>query len=389
MKAKHIFLKNFVSKFPEMGTTIFSVMSALAQEHRAINLAQGFPEFDCPDNLKDALVEAVREGANQYAPMPGLAALREAISEKVKFAQNLSFDPVSEITVTAGATQALYTAIATLVHPGDEVLVFEPAYDSYIPAIKAFGGVPVCVPLPFPDYHFDWDLVRKKITDRTKLMIVNSPNNPCGSALSESDLLELSVLADQFSFYILSDEVYEHIVFDGLKHLSVASHPLLRHRSFVVSSFGKTFHNTGWKIGYVLAPANLMAEFRKIHQYLVFSVHHPSQVALSKILGHVDLYFSLAQFYQRKRDLFLDGIKGSSWQALACHGSYFQLLRIPDSINGSDTAIARSMTMDRKLASIPVSSFYHDKTDHRVLRFCFAKSDETLMKAAEILSSFP
>lgn len=369
-----------------MGTTIFSVMSALAAEHGALNLAQGFPEFDCSPEIKQLVFEAMMNGANQYAPMPGLPALREAISQKVKICQNATFDPVNEITITAGATQAIYTAIATLVHPGDEVIIFEPAYDCYLPAIQAFGGVPIAIPLSFPDYHYDWDLVRKQLSKNTRLLIINTPNNPCGKVLSAKDLSQLSVLAEEFPFFVLSDEVYEHLVFDGSTHRSICNSPILKERSFIISSFGKSFHNTGWKIGYVLGPEILMKEFRKVHQYLVFSVHHPSQVAFSEVLSNPNSYVTLPDFYQSKRQVFLQGLLGSSWVPLHAEGTYFQLLKIPDSIEGSDELVAIRMTQQYKLASIPVSSFYLDKTDHRVLRFCFAKNDETLRAAAAILT---
>lgn len=369
-----------------MGTTIFSVMSALASEHQAINLAQGFPEFDCSDDLKQLVFQAMRDGANQYAPMPGLLELREVISNKTIRQHGTFYRPDSEITITSGATQAIYASIAALVNHGDEVVYFEPAYDCYVPAIKAFGGIPVPIKLRFPDYEYEWDVIRKHLSNKTKLLIVNSPSNPCGKIITPSDLVQLVSLSEKFPFFILSDEVYEHIVFDGKPHLSIASNPALRDRAFVVSSFGKSYHNTGWKIGYVMAPDFMMKEFRKIHQYMVFSVHHPSQLAYSKILQQEDTYLSLSAFYQLKRDYFLDGLKSSLWAPLKTEGTYFQLLKIPDFINGSDEFVARWLTQTYKLASIPVSAFYHDKTDDRVLRFCFAKNNDTLSKAAEILS---
>jgi methionine aminotransferase len=382
-------LKHLRSKFPQMGTTIFSVMSALAAEHNALNLAQGFPEFDCSMDLKELVYQAMLNGANQYAPMPGLMALRQVISDKVRLCQEVEYNPHTEITVTAGATQAIFTAIACLVNPGDEVLFFEPAYDCYVPAIEAFGGVPVPIALRFPEYEYDWELVKKHLSDKTRLLILNSPNNPCGKVLTQSDISQISILADSFPFFILSDEVYEHLVFDGRQHLSVCKSSELKSRSFIVSSFGKSYHNTGWKIGYVLGPELMMNEFRKIHQYLVFSVHHPSQVALAEFLKNADSYLSLPSFYQKKRDLFLRGIDNTGWKPLKTEGTYFQLLKIPDGLKGPDESVARELTIRYKLASIPVSAFYSDKTDHRVLRFCFAKNDDTLLKATEILSSIP
>jgi methionine aminotransferase len=373
------------SKFPEMGLTIFSAMSALASEHGAINLAQGFPEFDCSNQIKKLVNEAMNSGANQYAPMPGLKALRNAIADKVKFCYDVDYCPETEITVTAGATQGIFTSIAALVNTGDEVIYFEPAYDCYSPAIRLFGGIPVPVSMDFPDYTYNWEAVRNSITLKTRLIIINSPNNPCGKTISQSDINQLAQIVKEFSLYVISDEVYEHIVFDGLKHLSIGTHPELKSKTITVSSFGKTYHNTGWKLGYVLGPAEIITEFRKVHQYLVFSVHHPSQKAFAELLSYRDFYVSLSPFYEQKRNFFLSAIAGSSWKALKTEGTYFQLLIIPEEIQGTDVEIANWMTTKFKLASIPVSAFYSDATDNRVLRFCFAKNEETLIKAAEIL----
>jgi len=373
------------SKLPDVGLTIFSVMSQLAAEHRAINLSQGFPDFDVSPALIDRVVHYMRQGCNQYAPMTGVPALREAIAAKTAALYDAVYDPESEVTVTSGATEALYAAITAVVRSGDEVIIVEPAYDAYAPAVRLNGGRAVFVPMTFPDYRMDWGWVRKAVSAHTRLLILNSPHNPTGSVLTREDIVQLKALVAGSNILILSDEVYEHILFDGRRHASMACDPELRQRSFVVSSFGKTYHATGWKIGYCLAPAPMSAELRKVHQYLTFASNTPIQMALADYLGSHTDHLELSDFYQKKRDLFVSLIRSSRFRPLACEGTYFQMLDYSAISDEPDTVFARHMTIAHGVAAIPPSVFYHQLDDHRVLRFCFAKNDATLKEAAEKL----
>ncbi len=373
------------SKLPDVGVTIFTVMSQLAAEHGAINLSQGFPDFDVNPTLIDRVVHYMRQGCNQYAPMAGVLALREAIAAKTADLYDAVYDPESEITVTSGATEALYAAIAAVVRPGDEVIIIEPSYDAYEPAVRLNGGQAVFVPMTFPDYGVDWERVRKAVSARTRLLVLNSPHNPTGSVLTAEDITALKAIAGQGDFLILSDEVYEHIVFDGRKHASMVCDPDLRRRSFVVSSFGKTYHATGWKIGYCLAPAALTTELRKIHQYLTFASNTPVQMALADHLRQSDDHLTLAAFYQRKRDHFRTLLAQTRFKPLACRGTYFQMADYRAINDEADTAFVRRLTTEYGVAAIPPSVFYHDRRDDRVLRFCFAKHDQTLEEAVEKL----
>lgn len=374
------------SKLPNVGTTIFTRMSALAEEHRALNLAQGFPEFDCSPELQKLVDKYIRAGKNQYAPMPGALPLREAIAQKTLAATGREYHPASEITITSGATEALYVAISTIVHPGDEVIVFEPAYDSYVPAIELSGGVPVFVTLD-PQYEsIDWESVKARITEKTRAIIINTPHNPTGNVWKAEDLQQLALLAGQHDLLVVSDEVYEYIVFDGRSHISAASIPALAERTFLCGSFGKTFHTTGWKLGYCLAPAELTAEFRKIHQFLVFSVATPFQFAVAEFLSEPEHYLGLSAFYQHKRDLFFDAIRNIGFVMKPSEGSFFQNVSYAHLSDENDLALAERLTRDAGVASIPVSAFYAGETDYKTLRFCFAKHDETLLKAAELLN---
>ncbi|MCP4162148.1 MAG: aminotransferase class I/II-fold pyridoxal phosphate-dependent enzyme [Deltaproteobacteria bacterium] len=373
------------SKLPNIGTTIFSIMSQMAAEYYAINLSQGFPDFDVNGELIERVNHYMKEGFNQYAPMPGVPVLREKISQKISELYGKKYDPDSEITVTSGATEALYAAISTVVNPGDEVIVFEPAYDSYLPAIELNGGITKFIQLKFPEYSVDWDLVRDTITDKTRLIIINSPHNPTGTILTIDDLKELSDVVKDREIFILSDEVYEHIVFDGQKHESISSFEELAKRSFVVSSFGKTYHATGWKIGYCVAPRPLMAEFQKIRQFVTFTTNTPMQYAIADILDKRDLYLNLSGFYQQKRDLFLKLIEKSRFKAVKCLGTYFQMLDYSSISDEKDMAFAELLTKKHGVAAIPPSVFYDGRDDNKVLRFCFAKKDDTLEEAADIL----
>ena len=376
---------HIASRFPEMGTTIFTVMSRLAAECGAVNLSQGFPDFQAEPALFDAMHRYMLAGRNQYAPMAGLPELRQAIVDKVADLYGPRFDVESEVTVTAGATQAIFTAIAAFVRPGDEVIVFEPVYDSYVPAIETVGGTAVFAQLRFPDYAPDWVQVAGLISPRTRMIIVNSPHNPTGSLLSAVDLEKLAKLVRGTDIVILSDEVYEHIVFDGVRHASLCGHGELAARSLVVSSFGKTYHITGWKIGYVVGPAALMAEFRKVHQFNVFTVHAPSQLAIADYMRLPERHQGLAGFYQEKRDRFRRLMAATPFELLPCRGTYFQLARYAGFSELSDTAFAEWLTREVGVAVIPVSVFYANGQDDRVVRFCFAKREETLQAATERL----
>lgn len=373
------------SKLPNMGTTIFTVMSSLAREHSAINLSQGFPDFDCSPKLIELANKYISSGFNQYAPMPGTIQLRERVAELMNTSYGVNYHPETEITITAGATQAIYTALAAFVGAGDEVIVFEPAYDCYVPAIEVNGGKAVYSQLKAPDFKIDWNDVRAKLTPRTKAIMINSPHNPSGTTISESDLKELEWLVEGTNILVISDEVYEHMVFDGDSHQSVAKQKSLAAQSIIVSSFGKTVHTTGWKIGYVAAPKEIMTEFRKVHQFLVFVVNHPLQLALADFLKEKSNYAELKHFYQAKRDLFLKLTASSRLNPLKTSGTYFQLMSYTKISSESDTELAIRLTKEKKLATIPLSVFYNQKTDNQLLRFCFAKKDETLEKAAEII----
>ncbi|MDB5903308.1 MAG: putative aminotransferase [Betaproteobacteria bacterium] len=373
------------SKLPRVGTTIFTTMSRLAAEHDAINLSQGFPDFDCAPALRALFTKYLNAGLNQYPPMAGVPVLRDAIAEKVEALYGAAYDPEHEITVVPGATYGIFTAVSAMVHPGDEVILFEPAYDSYAPAVEVHGGTPVYVQLTYPDYAIPWEAVRQAITPRTRMIIVNTPNNPTASVFSAEDLRMLESLLKGTDIVLVSDEVYEHIVFDGHAHQSAARYPGLAERSFIVSSFGKTYHVTGWKTGYVLAPRELMNEFRKVHQFNVFVANGPIQYAFAEYMKDRDAYLGLAAFYQRKRDFFLQGLEGSRFKPLPSRGTFFQNLCYDAISDERDTDLAVRLTREHGIASIPVSVFYREPPQHKVLRFCFAKSEATLARGAEIL----
>ena len=373
------------SKLQKTGTSIFAIMSKLAVEHKAINLSQGFPDFPISGKLIGYVNKYMKMGYNQYAPMPGVQVLREMISKKTEKTYNIYYDPEKEINITAGATQAIFTIISTFVRDEDEVIVFEPAYDSYVPSVKLQGGLVKYATLKSPDYHIDWNQVPRLISSRTRMIIINTPHNPTGSVLKPEDLGKLENLLRNTDIIVLSDEVYEHLIYDGLRHESVCRYPDLASRSFVVGSFGKTFHATGWKLGYVLAPENLMAEFRKVHQFNVFACNTPIQHAMAEFLQNKSNYENLSRFYQQKRDYFLKLIESSRFNPIPSHGTYFQLLDYSRITDEKETNFAVRLVKEYQIASIPVSVFYHRMTDRKVLRFCFAKTDETLEKAAKIL----
>lgn len=373
------------SKLPRIGTTIFTTMSALSAEHNAINLSQGFPDFEIDPALVDLASAKMRAGFNQYAPMQGLMALREAIALKVQNTYGASYNPETEITVTAGATQAIYTAITALVQEGDEVILFTPAYDCYAPAIQLAGGEPLYVQLKYPDYSIDWDEVKKLVSRRTRMIIINTPHNPTGKVLSANDLKTLDRITAGNDILVLSDEVYEHIIFDNEKHQSVCSYKNLRERSFAIYSFGKSFHCTGWKIGYCLAPENLMKEFRKVHQFNVFAVNHSMQAALADYISEPMIYQAVSAFYQEKRDYFTKLLSGSRFEITPTKGSYFQLLSYKNISEEKDTDFCIRLTKEFGVSAIPISVFYHNPVHEQVVRMCFAKRSETLEKAAEIL----
>lgn len=374
------------SKLPEVGTTIFTVMSALANKHNAINLSQGFPNFPSSQRLNDLVYQYMQKGFNQYAPMPGVPLLRERIAEKVYQQYGTSIKADTEVTITAGATQAIFTAIAAFIRPGDEVIILEPAYDSYRPAIEVNGGKAVPYRLKAPDYKVDWLLLHKLVTPATRMIIINTPHNPSGSTLKAKDMQELQVLTDDTDILVLSDEVYEHLVYDGAYHQSVLRYPGLWQRSLATYSFGKTFHNTGWKVGYCLAPEHLMNEFRKVHQFNVFSVNTPMQYALADYLSDASTYESLPSFFQQKRDFFLEAMDGSRLKPLPCEGTYFCNFDYSAISEEEDRAFAKRMTTEYGVAAIPVSAFYSGPTDDKVIRLCFAKTEETLAKAGELLA---
>jgi len=385
-----LFMQNLapVSKLADVQTTIFTVMSALAERHSAINLSQGFPDFDGPAELLARVQHYLTHGFNQYPPMAGVQSLREAIADKVADLYALQCSVDAEITVTAGATEALFCAIAAVVNPGDEVILFDPSYDSYDPVIRLQGGVPVHLPLSAPEYRVDWTMVSDAISDHTRLIIINTPHNPTGSVWDAEDMQTLQSLIADKPIFLLGDEVYEHIIFDGAAHQSLCRYPDLYRRSFVVSSFGKTYHVTGWKVGYCVAPPELTTEFRRIHQFVTFTVNTPVQYGLADfLLSHPDHHRTLGQFYQGKRDYFCGLLAESKFQFTPSAGTYFQLLDYSRIAVDSDVALARRWTEERGVASIPVSVFYQREAaePQSVLRFCFAKDDATLERAAEIL----
>ena len=377
----------FQSKLPAQGISIFSIMSSLARQENAINLSQGFPNFDCDPILIDLVRKNMVNGNNQYAPMPGIAALREIIAQKIDSLYNANIDHNEEITITAGATQAIFNSIQTVVQPGDEVIVIEPAYDSYIPAIKLCGGKPVPYQMKAPDFKVDWQELGKLISDRTRMLVINNPHNPTATKLNTQDLDALDTLLKGKDIYLLSDEVYEHLVYDGDEHSSILSYPELYKRSFITYSFGKTFHATGWKLGYLVAPPNLTKEFRKIHQFTVFSVNTPIQHALAEYMQNPKTYLGLSTFYQQKRDLFLDAMKDSALRPLPSQGTYYALFDYSAVSQINELDFAQNLTRTHKVATIPVSAFYTEKLENRVIRICFAKKEDTLLEAASRLSS--
>ena len=379
---------SFRSKLPQVGTTIFTIMSQMAQDHGAINLSQGFPDFHVSSALIELVHKYMKAGSNQYAPMQGVMGLREQIGEKTAALYGNTIDPETQITITSGGTEAIFSAVAAMLRQGDEAIILEPAYDCYAPAVELCGGVPVYVALNPHDFSVNWQAVKDHITEKTRLIFINTPHNPTGAVLSAADLDTLADILRNTSIFVISDEVYEHIIFDGLPHQSVLCHGELASRSVAVSSFGKTFHATGWKVGYCIAPPWLMKEIRKVHQYVQFSVHTPTQMALAEYLADKEHYSGLAAFYQQKRDLFIELMAALPFQPVVSKGTYFQLFSYQGFSNEPDRTLAERLTQKAKVASIPVSVFYHDQTDHHYLRFCFAKDDTTLRQAAELLKQW-
>lgn len=379
------FQSNFNSKLPHSTVSIFSRMSLLAQQHQAINLSQGFPDFDIDPKLTTLVTQFMQKGFNQYAPMPGTIELRKAISEKYNHYYQIALDPNDEITITAGGTEGLYSVIGALIHPGDEVITFEPAYDSYSPSIQSFGGKVVPIELHAPDFEIDWNYVRSKITQRTKLIIINNPNNPTGRILSKEDIAALENIIVEAGVLVLSDEVYEHIVFDGNKHISILESDILRQNGFVVASFGKVLHATGWKMGYVVANPFLTAEFRKIHQFNVFSVNTPIQFAVADYLSNIEYYQSLTPLFQQKRDFVVNKLSSSPFKVLPCEGTYFLLVDYSSLTHENEFNFAEKLTRKFKIATIPVSAFYTNEVNQNLLRICFAKKEETLNHALQNL----
>ncbi|MBS4036238.1 MAG: aminotransferase class I/II-fold pyridoxal phosphate-dependent enzyme [Ignavibacterium sp.] len=374
------------SKLPNVGTSIFTVMSKMAYEYDAINLSQGFPDFNCPDELIELVHYYQKKGFNQYAPMQGVLSLRSEISKKIEKLHGSFYNPETEITITAGATQALFTAISCIVNKGDEVIVFEPAYDSYVPVIQANGGKPVFVPLNKDDYSIDWVLTKKSITAKTKLIIINSPHNPTGSVIGLNDIRELEKLIKGKNIFIISDEVYEHITFDGYEHISLSRSDILTNRSFIISSFGKTYHTTGWKMGYCAAPELLMREFQKLHQFVVFSANTPTQYAYAEFLKIESHYLDLGNFYMQKRDYFVSKIQKSKFKIKSCKGTYFQLLDYSNFSKLNDKKFAEYLTKEVGVAVIPLSPFYRKPYNEKIIRVCFAKREEILKSAAKLLN---
>jgi methionine aminotransferase len=373
------------SKLPDVGTTIFAVMSKMATDHNALNLSQGFPDFPISEQLIDLVNQGMKKGMNQYSPMPGLPMLREAIARKLYDTYAINCDPENEITITAGGTQALYATFTALVNPGDEVIIFDPAYDSYDPVIRINQGIPVHLKLKTPDFSIDWDEVEATINPKTKAIIINTPHNPSGAVLSNDDMIRLTKIITENDLYLISDEVYEHIIFDGLKHNSALKYPELRAKTIAIYSFGKTFHATGWKTGYMVAPSEITAELRKMHQFTVFCANTPIQYGITKYLEDGDHYSYLGDFYQAKRDEFESFMSQTALTPVPCHGTYFQLYSYEKISDLHDMEMAEWLTKEHKVATIPASVFYGDGKDIKYLRFCFAKSTETMEKAAELL----
>lgn len=381
----NLFEGNIITKLPQTGTSIFAIMSQLANEHNAVNLSQGFPDFPISEELIELVVHFMKKGYNQYAPMPGVPELRNQLSKMFKKNHGADYNADQEITITAGATQGIYTAISAFITKGDEVIIFEPAYDSYAPSVTVNGGLVKYARLQYPDYSINWDELPRMISSNTKMIILNSPHNPTGSVLKEDDMKRLETLIKGRDIIVLSDEVYEHLIFDGLQHQSVSRFPILAAQSIVVGSFGKTFHTTGWKTGFIMAPKNITAEFRKVHQFVVFAVNTPIQYAVAEYLKNADNYKSLSSFYQRKRDYFLKAISKSKFKPVDCHGTYFQLLNYSAISDEPEMEMATRLIKEFGIASVPVSPFYRTQENNHTLRFCFAKEESTLDKAAEIL----
>ncbi|MBS4061969.1 MAG: aminotransferase class I/II-fold pyridoxal phosphate-dependent enzyme [Bacteroidetes bacterium] len=373
------------SKLPHAGTSIFAIMSKMAADFKAVNLSQGFPDFPISEKLIARVNHYMKKGFNQYAPMPGVESLRKAIAKKVETTYGVRYSPDTEITVTAGATQALYTAISTFVKDSDEVIIFEPAYDSYAPAVKANGGLVKYAELKAPFFKIDWNSVKRMVSNRTRMIIINSPHNPTGSLLTAEDMQQLEMLTSNTDIIVLSDEVYEHLIFDGIPHQSVCLYPELLSRSFVIGSFGKTFHATGWKTGFVLSPEELTKEFRKLHQFVVFAANTPIQHAIADFIADPENYSGLPSFYQAKRDYFVSGLAQSRFKIIPCYGTYFQLLDYSAISDESEMAFAERLVKENGIAVIPVAPFYHNQLNQQLIRVCFAKTEETLAKATEIL----
>lgn len=373
------------SRLPHVGTSIFATMSKMANEYNAINLSQGFPDFPVSSKLIEMVNKNMQEGHNQYAPMPGVPALKGRLAQIISDTYNYTPDTETGITISAGATEALFASITALIEPGDEAIILDPAYDSYAPVVTLNGGLPVHIELDYPDYSVDWNKVRKAVTNKTKVIIINTPHNPTGATLSPADLKTLESIVLEHGIFVISDEVYERIIFESTSHESVLKYEALRDRSVAVFSFGKTFHATGWKTGYAIAPAYITKEIRKIHQFLTFSVNTPVQLALANYMEDENTYKDLGAFYQQKRDYFVNKLKSSRFEVLPCNGTYFQLLSYKEISDKSEMDMAEYITKKHGVASIPTSAFYNNNTDNKVLRFCFAKSEETLNKATEIL----
>lgn len=373
------------SKFPKMSTNIFTTMNSVCTENNAINLAQGFPNFPCSERLISLVEQYMRKGFNQYCPMPGALALREAIAEKIHFLYGRSYSPDTEINVTPGGHAALMSAISSIIHQGDEVIIFEPAFDCFAPIVELNKGVPIFVELTPPSYKIPWDEVASKITKRTKAIIINSPHNPTGTVLDESDIKNLIKIVNNTEIVVISDEVYEHLIFDGNQHQSVMRYPELAERSFAIFSFGKVYHVTGWKIGYVVAPKELMSEFRKCYQMMTFTVNHPMQLAIAEFLKDREGYLGLPNFYQKKRDYFLERIKKSRFQFTPAKGTYFQSLSYSKIMDAGDMDAALFIAKNAKVGLVPMSALYHNNAEHKVLRVCFAKTEDLLEQAAESL----
>jgi methionine aminotransferase len=373
------------SKLPNVGTTIFTVIGQLAEEHQALNLSQGAPNFACDPKLVESAAQAMRAGHNQYAPMSGVLALREALAQKTEHLYGVTYDPDSEITVVASASEGLYASISALVHPGDEVIYFEPSFDSYGPIVQLQGATPIAIKLSPVDFHIDWDEVAAAITPRTRMIIVNSPHNPSGSAFTAEDINRLTALTRDSKIIVLSDEVYEHVVFDGALHHSMARYPALAERSVIVSSFGKSYHVTGWRVGFTLAPAELTNEIRKVHQFMTFAADTPMQIAFAEALDEASSYLGLGEFYQKKRDLLAEALSGSRFELLPSAGSFFMLARFGAFSDESDSDFVLRLIRETQVATIPLSAFYTDGTDNRIIRLSFAKDDDTLREGARRL----